>query len=459
MIDTTARRRIWGTLAGNTFVRLMRIAEQLLLVPVFLAVWGVERYGEWIALNAIATFVTLGNFGIAHAGLSDIVLRYAGGNKRQAARSFVTSMVLLTFVITCAYLLVIAALSVFDLGSVVSLQTLSVAEARSVILLVTLSTLLFFYGEPLNGVISASIGSAVPSLLFSISKAVELIGTAAALLYSASPVTVAVVVLGCTILNLAMNFAVALKYAPWISLSIRDFDIEALRRTWKASLSFFALLIFTTVFAGQVPRLIVFHFFGGAVVASFSILVIYTRAARLLALTMSQATQVEIGRAFAHGRLDQVKGLVETILGSAIGIAGVILIAEFLLAPIVIPAWTHGHVAVSWDVLIALGIVAFVGAYFDAAMVAVAAFNRVGLVALIYGAGLAVGLPASLAGLPYLGPAAIAIGLILPELGGSCAALKTLREALPSFPISPIPRSLWPKSLMRKGDADGVWRG
>src|SRR5215469_5281167 len=106
MIDTTARRRIWGTLAGNTFIRLMRIAEQLLLVPVFLAVWGAERYGEWIALNAIAAFVTLGNFGIAHAGLSDIVLRYAGGNKREAARSFVTSMVLVTFVVTTAYLLV-----------------------------------------------------------------------------------------------------------------------------------------------------------------------------------------------------------------------------------------------------------------------------------------------------------------------------------------------------------------
>ena len=67
MISTTARRRIWGTVAGNVFLRLVRVAEQLLLVPVFLAVWGAERYGEWIALNSLGLFVALANFGITPA--------------------------------------------------------------------------------------------------------------------------------------------------------------------------------------------------------------------------------------------------------------------------------------------------------------------------------------------------------------------------------------------------------
>jgi O-antigen/teichoic acid export membrane protein len=449
MIDSTARRRIWGTLVGNVFIRLMRIAEQLLLVPLFLAIWGAERYGEWIALNSIALFVTLTNFGIAHAGLSDIILRYSSGKVRDAARSFVTSIALLTCVIVPAYALLYGALRIFDLQTVIALHSLGFSDARSIILIVTLSTLLSFYAEPLNGVISAAIGQATPSLLFAVSKAVELLGTAAVLLLSGNPVLVAMVILGATFLNLAMNVIVACVYAPWVSFSIRDFDVGALQRTWRASLGFFALLTCIAIFDGQVPRLIIYHYFGGAVVAVFSILVIYTRAARLLALTVSQAAQVEIGRAFAHQLTDQVQSLTETILGSAVGIAGLILLSEIVLAPIVIPIWTHGHMTVAWDILLALALVAFIGAYFDAAMVAVSAINRVGLVALGYGISLAVGLLAGVAALPYLGPVAIALGLLLPEFGGSWAALRTLNQVLPSAAIRPIPRSFWPKSLLR----------
>jgi O-antigen/teichoic acid export membrane protein len=449
MISTTARRRIWGTVAGNIFLRLVRVAEQLLLVPVFLAVWGAEQYGEWIALNSLGLFVALANFGIGQAGASDIVLGYSRGDQRQAARSFVTSMVLITLVIACGYGLLVAALNTFDLGSVLTVQSLGLSEARSVILIVTLSTLLGFYVEPLNGVISATMGQAVPSVLLAISKAVELIGAACALIvFSARPVTVAAVMLGATLLNLTTNMIVALLYAPWISLSLRDFDLGALQRTWKASLGFFALLVCVVVFASQLPRLIIFHYFGASVLAAFSVLVIYTRAARLLAQTVSQGAQVEIGRAFAHGQLGQVKNIIEAILGGAVGTAGLILAVEIVLAPIVIPIWTHGQVRFSWDVLAVLAAVAFAGAYFDAAMVGVAAINRVGSTALAYGAGLTVGLLGGTALLMILGPVGICIGLLLPEFSGAWAAIRELNNTVPSLGLRALPQSLWPSVLI-----------
>jgi O-antigen/teichoic acid export membrane protein len=449
MISTTARRRIWGTVAGNIFLRLVRIAEQLLLVPVFLAVWGAERYGEWLLLNSLGLFVALANFGIGQAGLSDIVLAYSRGDRRQAARSFVTSTVLITLVVVCAYGLLVAVLNTFDLSSVLAVQSLGSAEARSVILIIALSILLGFYLEPLNGVISATMGQVLPSVLLAISKAVELIGAALALIvFSARPVTIATVVLGATLLNLAMNIVVAVLHAPWVSLSLRNFDFSALRRTWKASLGFFALLVCVVVFATQLPRLIIFHFFGASVLAGFSVLVIYTRAARLLAQTMSQAAQVEIGRAFAHGMLGQVKNIIEAILGGAVGTAGLILVVEIVLAPVVIPIWTHGQVQFSWGVLAALAAVAFVGAYFDAAMVGVAAINRVGSTALAYAAGLVIGLLGGTILLPILGPAAICLGLMLPELGGAWAAIRTLNNTVPHLGLRALPQSLWPSVLI-----------
>ena len=364
-------------------------------------------------------------------------------------------MILITLVIACGYGLLVAALNTFDLGSVLTVQSLGLSEARAVLLIITLSTLLGFYMEPFNGVISATMGQALPSVLLAVSKAVELIGAACALIvFSAGPVTVAAVMLGATLLNLAMNVVVAIFYAPWISFSFRDFDLGALRRTWKASLGFFALLVCVVVFASQLPRLIIFHYFGASVLAGFSVLVIYTRAARLLAQTMSQGAQVEIGRAFAHGLLSQVKHIIEAILGGAVGTAGLILAAEIVLAPVVIPIWTHGQVQFSWDVLVVLALVAFVGAYFDAAMVGVAAINRVGSTALAYGAGLAVGLLGGTALLPILGPVRefCLVRLLLPEFSGAWAAIRRLNNTVPELRLagaSTIAVALDPHQLRR----------
>ena len=447
-IGSSIRRRIWGTLAGNAFTRVIRVAEQLFLVPVFFATWGAERYGEWIALNSIALFITLCNFGIGHAGMSDIILRYASGDRRGAGRSFATSTILITLVVIVAFATLSAVLHWGDVRRFVSLQSISVDEAIKIIEVATLAALLTFYGEPLGGVIGAARGATLPSMLFALSKGVELLGVAAVLILGGSPIQAAIVMLGATLVNLTVNVIAACWVAPWISFSFRDFDFAAVQRTWRASLGFFLLLICMAVFDGQAPRLIVFHYFSATALASFSTFVIYTRAARLLALTISQATQVEIGRAFAHGLSDQAKELIETIIGSALGIGGLILLGELALAPIVIPLWTHGHVAVAWEILVPLSLVALAGAYFDAVMAAVAAINQVGRAAIGYGSGLAFGLLAGILALPVLGAGSIALGLVVPECTGALAGLLTLRRTTPPLAVRPIPSSFWPKSLM-----------
>jgi O-antigen/teichoic acid export membrane protein len=426
----------------------MRVAEQLLLVPLLLAAWGPERYGEWMALTSIAMFAMVANCGIGHAGFSDIVLRYGAGDREGAGRSFVTSLLLITIVILGGCALLLAALWPLDILSWAQLHSFTAVDARVVVLIVGLSALLTFYAEPLTGMVSAVIGAGTPNLLFGISKAMEVIGIAVALQLSASPLAVAAVILSATLLNLIMNFAVALACAPWISFGLGSVDSRVLQRTWKASLGFFSIFVCINIVNVQVPRLIVFQYFGAAALTSFSVMVTYTRAARLIALMMSQAGQVEIGRAFAHDDFIAFKSLTETILGASIGLAIILLGAELLLAPIAIPAWTRGNVEIDWSLLAVLAIVSLIGTYFDAIWLTVSATNRISFVAVGYAVSVALGLALGSILMPWLGLLAVGLYLLIPDFGGAIAALRTLRVIAPSVRIRSVPLSFWPSALL-----------
>jgi O-antigen/teichoic acid export membrane protein len=236
-----------------------------------------------------------------------------------------------------------------------------------------------------------------------------------------------------------MNLVVALKCAPWMSFRLRDFDTAVLERTWKASLGYFVLFVCVTVVYVQVPRLMVFHFLGAAALATFAIVSTYTRAARMFAMMISQPAQVEIGRALACGHIEDLRRLIETILGSSLGLALILLPVELAMAPVIIPLWTRGQVPADWDVLIPLALVALVGTYFDALMAAVAATNRVTMVALGYGLSLCAGLLAGTLAIPWFGAMAVSSCLLLPELGGSLAAIRTLQRVIPGARIRTIP--------------------
>lgn len=424
-------RRILGAAAANGVARVMRIAEQLLLIPLLLAAWGVERFGEWIVLTSIAVFATLANLGVGQAARSDIVIRYASGDSEGASRAHFTSLLLLTLLVAAGFAAIVAVAHAFDIGRVVSLKAMSAEEARFVMVVAGLAALVTFYTEPLSGAINAVAGAATPNFLVGIAKACEVAAIAIALRWSAGPSAIAVVMLAAALFNVLLHAAVALRLAPWLTWRLGDFDATVLRGTWRASLGFFLVFAGINLVNIQVPRLIVFQYFGAATLVVFTVLVTYTKTARNIVAMISQSAQVEVGRAYARADLDQTARLVYGILGTSVALGVLLLAAEILVAPIVIPLWTHGEVEVAWGLLGALAVVALVGVYFDATILLAGALNRILLAGIGYWIGLAAGLALALVLLPSIGIVAVAgIGLLLPDLIGAFAATHALGALL-----------------------------
>lgn len=76
---------IIGNGLAQITLKVIRVLEQLLLIPFFLSAWGAAYYGEWVTLSIIPTVLTFTNFGFGSAVSNSFVLAYTGGNKQKAA--------------------------------------------------------------------------------------------------------------------------------------------------------------------------------------------------------------------------------------------------------------------------------------------------------------------------------------------------------------------------------------
>ncbi|KJC49468.1 hypothetical protein UP09_07145 [Bradyrhizobium sp. LTSP885] len=103
--------------AGSIF---WRIIGQLLLPPILLALWGPDRYGEWIFISSLPTLLAVADLGFADAAASQMTMEIAKGQQFEAARIFQT--ILAMTIVLCVGLIVAAVpllyLDHFEIGRV-----------------------------------------------------------------------------------------------------------------------------------------------------------------------------------------------------------------------------------------------------------------------------------------------------------------------------------------------------
>jgi O-antigen/teichoic acid export membrane protein len=80
-------------------------AIQLGTVPLLIHSWGAAKYGDWLLLSAIPSYLTLANLGFGDASGSDMTVRVARGDRQGALETFQSSWALLLAVSAAALLL------------------------------------------------------------------------------------------------------------------------------------------------------------------------------------------------------------------------------------------------------------------------------------------------------------------------------------------------------------------
>ncbi|WP_303704775.1 polysaccharide biosynthesis C-terminal domain-containing protein [Celeribacter baekdonensis] len=149
MIDIKTQNRLFRGSVAQGFNFAARIAEQLLLVPVFLSAWSVDLYGEWLLISAIPVYFALSDLGFVSAGSNELARRAQGGLSKEVHQFFVDYLSIFlnwTLFIFCAVAL---GASFVPFESTFSLTQIDDHTARLTFLVLMAGTLLSQNGDAL----------------------------------------------------------------------------------------------------------------------------------------------------------------------------------------------------------------------------------------------------------------------------------------------------------------------
>jgi len=82
-------------IGANVFAQLVTLLIQLISIPIFLAAWGVNLYGEWIVLYSIPSLLMLSDLGFTSAASNYMAMEYEKKNYSHVIKIFQSTFILL----------------------------------------------------------------------------------------------------------------------------------------------------------------------------------------------------------------------------------------------------------------------------------------------------------------------------------------------------------------------------
>lgn len=428
--DTSPRKRIGLTVAATGFGRLVGVAYNFFLVPVLLSAWGVQIYGEWVVLSALASMASLSNVGFVQASLSEMILRVSAGEREEAQRVLSTTLVGLLGLVVVVFAIGLTFIYSVESTTLFGVRSISLGDAKLVVALALASVLAGFFPGALNAPVSAVAGAGISQGVMTFAKLGELVAIIALALAGGGPVAVTAVPVVSALVTCAVFLVLTRKLVPWLKLSLFAFDRATFRRLLHPSLAQFLLFASVNIVAIQLPRILISSIAGAAAVAGYSVAVTYCRSARMLTGVIAQSFLVELSRAYSERKVALTAKLVESICQLGLWVTIVVAVAMLAVAPPLFHIWTHGRILPD---IVLLGLLfggAVIGALSEGYTYLLMGINRVWPIAVVHLICCAVGLGVGFAAYPVAGVHGVALGLLLPELSLVVVGLYGVSQSL-----------------------------
>lgn len=174
MTSKLAKGIIGNGLAQIT-LKVIRILDQLLLVPFFLLVWGDAYYGEWLTISIIPAILGFTDLGIGAAAGNSFVLAYTGDNKQHAANIRKSGIVIISCSILLGAILTVIVLWAAEGLHLFDKTLISAKDAIVAISLLMTAKLFSFFHQLIEGYFRGERKSALGSFIYSIHPTTNLL--------------------------------------------------------------------------------------------------------------------------------------------------------------------------------------------------------------------------------------------------------------------------------------------
>ena len=339
------KKRLAQNFGANLFAQFTNVLVQLASVPLFLSFWSKDRYGAWLLISAIPTYLSLGEAGFATSSANEVSMAIAKGDHAKALRSLHTAWGFLVGI--SVVLLGLALLAFFVLPWDAWLKTSVVTgnEARWTIGLLSIYSIAGILLAIFGTIYRAAYRNARNAFLNSGARLIELAVMGMGVALTSSMATIAGLILAVRLVAFLVMYVDSRMFSPDLNLGFTGFSYAELKTSWRPSVMFMAGGL-GNAFYFQGLTLLVGASLGAAAVVVFNTTRTLTRVIVQFVTMIKHSVWPEFSYLFGSGDLTRARRLNELAFEASWVASFGLAAAIFIAAPWVMPLWTHHAVQI-----------------------------------------------------------------------------------------------------------------
>ncbi len=408
------RQRLMRGFGATALSPIVTAVIQLGTVPLLLHFWGVAKYGDWLLLSAIPSYLAFSNLGLGDASGSDMTLRVAAGDKESALETFQSSWVLVSAVSFAVLLVTLLVVWWIPWRPWLKLSTVSNREAAKILSVLAAYVVLSQQNSIAESGYRSDGHFATGTFWIAILRFME------------AALAVVVVVLHGDLMGVALTYLLVRcvgtagyalllrRLSPWVCYGFDHARLQTIRQLATPAFAFMAFPI------GQALSFQGFTVLVGAVagpiaVVSFSTLRTLSRVNVQILNMLSNVLWPELSKAFGEGDAHLARRLHRLAWQSCLGLSVLGGLLLWVSAPYIYRAWVHHNIAFNSACFGVLLLVAAASSLWSVSSVVLMSVNSHSRIAGAYVVATVISLGFAWLLIPALGLTGAAIALLLTE--------------------------------------------
>jgi O-antigen/teichoic acid export membrane protein len=420
------RQRLMRGFGATALSPVVTALIQLGSVPVLLHVWGAAKYGDWLLLSAIPSYLTLSDLGLGDASGSEMSMRVAAGDREAALQAFQSSWVLVTGVsfaiLSVALLLVwwIPWQGWLKLSSVSSRQAAEVISVLGAYVVISQQNGIAESGYRSDGHFAS--GAFWMTLL----RLAEVVAATIVAVAGGRFLAVAAGYLVVRTLGTVGYMLLLRHLSPWIRFGIGHARWKTIRQMAAPAFGFMAIPVGYAL-SLQGFTIAIGAMLGPIAVVSFSTLRTLSRVSLQLTVVIKHALWPELSRAFGAGDVSLARRLHRHACQASLAISALGCLSLWLVGPYIYRLWIRQNISFDAACFHVLLLVVIANSLWDTSSVIPMSTNSHCRIAVIYSGVTALSLGLACVLMPAFGTVGAALAVLAAD---GCMAGIVLRASL-----------------------------
>jgi O-antigen/teichoic acid export membrane protein len=419
--------QVQSTASGKTIRRIglgslavlmgqgISILGQLLVVPLFLWAWGVQLYGEWLALYAVVAYLSLLDFGMQMYVVNRLNQCYSRKQLYDYTRILHSALSLYLTVAVVAGCLIAIAVFVAPIGQWLNFRLMDHPTAAVVALLLATQLIFAIPQGLITGLYRTFQEFPRGAMLANVQRASMFGLIALTLLVGGSVIHVAAIQLIPLIGVIAFTLYDLRKRHPEVKIGLARSDWKFAIKLLGPSLLFFLIQISNALII-QGSIIVVSVFTGSVYVVVFTLHRTLTNLIRQIVGSLSNALWPELTTLEAHGDYSRLRIIHRSFVKMSFAVCSFAGIWLHFAGKDIVELWTLGRIAFDQRLLDIFLLYLVLQAPWLASSYFPLAFNHHKNITICYILSSALGLGLAVIMIQYLGIVGVALGLLIADI-------------------------------------------